>query len=1772
MSDRPKSIQLNDVLITEELSRRSPRDPNFQAENQAMRSLARQLVHAPEVMLQSLVDLAIELCGNTSTAGVSLVETSAEGEVVFRWVVLAGTLANHLGSYTPRNFSPCRVCLEQKAPVLFSYLERYFTYFQAANTPFVEGLVLPLIAEGQTLGTIWIVTHDEQRQFDLEDVRLMTGLADFTAAALLRNQQQASELQTVNQALAAESAERQQAEEQALALIQNLPGGAVFLVDRDLRYRLAEGEALSTAGFNSEGLVGRTIFEALSPELAASYEPMYRQALAGKPFEHEHYAHDRWYISRGTPLYGRSDAAYTVLVVSYDITERKQAEATLRESETRQAYLLSMSDALQPLTDPVAIQETATQIAMNHFGADRCYYCEIEDGNAIIRRDAARDGLPSVAGVYPLSSFPILQAIIDAGHPFAVQDVRTTDTVDDNLRQLCLRLQVISYINVPVIKNGQPVGILCLVKSTPRDWSKLEVELVVETADRTWATVERARAEAALRARETLYRALFDSIDEGVCLFEPLPLCSDGLRDYRYLAMNPAMQAMFNTPDLSGQSIRDNFPDEVEDWYADYDRVLETGQSFRFEREFERQGMVLEMFVTRVEDGSGQCLMAVMQDVTERKRHEATITADLQDTQLLHNLANRLTTESDTKALYQEIMAAAITLTRADAGTVQILDEATQDLLLLATQGFEQSLTNHFYRVNASSNTSCGRALATGNRIFVNFDVPQSEDPDGSMRMHIEAGYCWAQSTPLITRSGKPIGMVSTHWREYDGLSDRELRFLDLLARQAADLIEQRQAKAALYESEAKFRTFLSATSDIVYEMSANWREMRFLQGKAFIPTTDNPRLNWIDTYIPEPEKPRVWNTINQAIATRSTFELEHQVIRLDGTVGWTFSRAIPLLDETGQIVKWFGAASDITSQKQTEIALSASEAKYRSLFNSIDEGYCIIEVLFDERGNAFDYRFLEANPAFEQHTGLVDVIGRTVREFVPEHEAHWFETYGRIALAGEPERFENDAQELGRVYDVYAFRIGKPYKRQVAVLFNDITERKRREANLAFLAEVSQDLVQLTNIEDTMTVIGAKIGAYFQTVHCHFGVVDEAQQTVTITYEWQSASAPSLLGLHRIDDFHTRDFCRAMRAGEIYAVHDALQDPRTNAEQMAAFSVGAFINVPFIRDGQWRFLLGTFDSAPRHWREDEINLIQELTTRIWTRLERARAEATLAVNLRDTQRLHELSTRLISEDNLQVLYDEIVTAAVDLMQADAGTIQILEAETQDILLLASQGLDQKTVEYFYRLDAGFDTAYGVALASRKRALIDYDVPASEDPSGSLQKLVEAGFLCGQSTPLTTRSGRPIGIVSTHWHQHHRPSDRELRFLDLLARQATDLLDQRQAELERRQLLRREQAARAEAEQANRVKDEFLAILSHELRSPLNPILGWASLLLSRLSDSATIHRGLSVIERNAKLQTQLIDDLLDISRILRGKLSLEETTVSLKTVIEAAMEVVKIAAQAKSIALQFNCSEACQVRGDEGRLQQVVWNLLSNAVKFTSNGGRVDVCLETVNDQAQITVTDTGQGISPDFMPYLFQSFRQEDASVTRQHGGLGLGLAIVRYLVDAHGGRITADSPGLEQGATFTVQLPLLQEASVLPIASTLANVDLTGLKVLAVDDSEDTRELLDMVLRAYGAEICIVASGSEALANLAVFDPDVLICDISMPDMDGYTLLQQIRALPNTPRKNIPAIAVTAFAREEDRQRAIASGFQQHVAKPIESEVLARAIAQQVMRGEA
>ncbi|MFC5458858.1 ATP-binding protein [Massilia niabensis] len=456
------------------------------------------------------------------------------------------------------------------------------------------------------------------------------------------------------------------------------------------------------------------------------------------------------------------------------------------------------------------------------------------------------------------------------------------------------------------------------------------------------------------------------------------------------------------------------------------------------------------------------------------------------------------------------------------------------------------------------------------------------------------------------------------------------------------------------------------------------------------------------------------------------------------------------------------------------------------------------------------------------------------------------------------------------------------------------------------------------------------------------------------------------------------------------------------------------------------------------------------------------------------------------------------------------------------------------------------------------------------------------------SVPVTAGTGEVLG---TMFFGHPEPgvfTERTERIVRGIAAQAAVALDNtrlyeaaQQAAEERKVLLESEREARAEAERSSQMKDEFLATLSHELRTPLSAILGWAQVLRRGGKDEADLQRGLQTIERNARAQAQLIEDLLDMSRITSGKVLLDMQTLSPQGFVDAAIDTVRPAADAKNIRIEKRYDPAPgMIAGDPARLQQVVWNLLSNAIKFTPRGGQVTVEVGAGQGSVAVTVRDTGAGIGPEFITHVFERFRQADASMTRRHGGLGLGLAIVKHLVEQHGGTVRADSPGEGLGSSFTIELPLAKEmpkstarsrmilSSPPPAAPELTLRDLTGVSVLVVDDDRDARELILRILTDCHARVRIAASAREAFAALQADLPDLLISDLGMPEVDGFELLSWVRALPRDRGGLLPAVALTAFARSEDRLRALEAGFSSHISKPVEPSELIAAVGSLVL----
>ncbi|HMX29030.1 MAG TPA: PAS domain S-box protein, partial [Blastocatellia bacterium] len=599
-----------------------------------------------------------------------------------------------------------------------------------------------------------------------------------------------------------------------------------------------------------------------------------------------------------------------------------------------------------------------------------------------------------------------------------------------------------------------------------------------------------------------------------------------------------------------------------------------------------------------------------------------------------------------------------------------------------------------------------------------------------------------------------------------------------------------------------------------------------------------------------------------------------------------------------------------------------------------------------------------------------------------------------------------------------------------------------------------------------------------------------------------------------------------------------------------------------------------------------------------------------------------EINTRVLVEDGIPVGMQgiarditerhqaELMQARLNRQAALRADVSVALTDENDSLSQILQKCSEALVEHLEvacaRIWLANEPGDVLELKAGAGALTNLNCPQSYVPVGKFK----AGLVALEKTPyLTNDLATDPGVAAEDWSKIEgltafagyplMVGERLVGVIALLAKQRLEAdtlntlasvadtivhgVERKRIEDEREELLAREHEARMLAEAANHLKDDFLAMISHELRAPLTAILGWAQMLRSGTLDRASAERALTTIERNAKSQAHLVGDLLDASRIATGKLSLETKPVELLSVVDAAVDAVRPSVEAKNLRMQIVLEPwVGPFVGDPERLKQVVWNLLSNAIKFTPAGGLIEVRLERLENKALLIVSDTGQGIDPEFLPHIFDRFRQADSSSRRQQGGLGLGLAIVKHIVELHGGAIYAYSRGRGQGSDFMITLPLATQKSeattdelwpeTLPEEALQSrNGSLRGVKVLVVDDERDTREILSVMLVRYGTEVRTAGSVAEALEVLSAWQPDLLVSDIGMPVEDGYVMIEKLRALPPERGGQIPAVALTAFASPVDREKALASGFQRHLSKPVEPVELAKIVARVLGRSE-
>lgn len=1155
----------------------------------------------------------------------------------------------------------------------------------------------------------------------------------------------------------------------------------------------------------------------------------------------------------------------------------------------------------------------------------------------------------------------------------------------------------------------------------------------------------------------------------------------------------------------------------------------------------------------------------------ERARlYEAEARSKLQ-AERLQALAARLAIAATPDEIIRAVFAEGFAALGATAGSVVRLDG--DELAILASTGYPEDVIRRWQRFPLAASTPLSVAVRTGEGVWIEspaaYQLRFQRLPDSGALARSQA---WV-ALPLRV-SSRVLGGIGLSYPQSQPFDAEDRRFTMTLADLCAQALERSWLFAALQASEARFRTIVEATAQIIWTagpdgtFAGRQESWERFTGQTPAEYADG---NGIAAVHPE-DREGVLEQWQQVLRTRAPFELAYRLRHHGGGYRYVHARGTPIRAPDGAVVEWVGVAEDRT-------------------------------------------------------------------------------------------------------------------------------EQRRRELNTAFLAEISQELAQLDDEGAIMRVAGERIAAQLAVWRCQFTAYDLVEDRATVIYDASESSQIALRGRsYTISAFIGPDGVRQLTEGRQLAIPNTVADPVTlaTAEELARLEIGALVITPYHSGGRWAAALTVHERAPRLWHDDELTLLCELAERIWTRIERARAAATLrereaqlsafmanspgslfikdregrysavndaflvATGLTAAELLgmtdHELFPAELAE--LFVAEDEQVRASGEprrfeenftfagqqftflsqkfplpggsvgcigtditerrraeealrdytqrLQQLNAASLAINAAPTHEAVLQrivdegrALLGAQMAVVNFVPRGDWS-QAQTVVALAKGYSAWENYSAPATGEgiyriaydeqrtlrlSSAELQAHPAwRGFgdeaaahppLDGLLVaPLIDGDGKSIGVIqlSAKLEGSFSPADEAL--LIQLAQLAA-------IALENQTLYEQEQAARKEAEEANRLKDEFLATVSHELRTPLTALLGYAHLLRTRQRDEQYVARTIPKIERSARAQALIVEDLLDMSRIVSGKLRIELAPVDLVPIVQAALDNVRPTLELKSLQLAVELElEHSTVIGDASRLQQVVWNLLFNAAKFTPEGGSILVRLASRGREAELTVRDTGRGISPAFLPFVFDRFRQADSTSNRVSSGLGLGLAIVQHLVELHGGTVHVASDGEGKGATFTLRLPLAQ-ASDAAVAVGPGSMDaessepfppeLQGLRVLVVDDQPAILELLDELLTRSGVVVRLCDNAREALIAFQEWRPDVLLSDLAMPGEDGYWLVGQVRALPPEAGGDTAAIALTAYVRAEERAKVFAAGFQLFVPKPVEPAELRAALAH-VARGEA
>ena len=1325
------------------------------------------------------------------------------------------------------------------------------------------------------------------------------------------------------------------------------------------------------------------------------------------------------------------------------------------------------------------------------------------------------------------------------------------------------------------------------------------------------------RAEASLEAMRERFRGIYESSTDAI-----VHTSLDG----HILDVNAAFTRLtgYRRDEVANLKYQDLTPQEYHAFEAAIvGRVVESGEAAEYEKEYIRKDgtrvpIALTVFVVHGADGQHAGLAAIVKDITERKRAEEALRKETAYNDLLQAVAIAANEAETVEDAVQTCLDKICDLTRWPVGHLYLLGETSEELVptslwrLDHPERFEtfRQVTMQTRFVRGVSLP--GRVLESGKPVWIE-DV--THDP-GFVRARLAAdiGVKAGFGFPIVA-AADVVGVLEFFSSEALAPDASLLKVMAHVGTQLGQVVERQRAQDALRASEERARTQYKGFPIPTYTWQRRGDDFVLVDyNDAALFITQGQIQHTVGKFAGEVflDTPEAHDDIARCYSLQTNIrrEMTHRLV----TTGETKQLSTTYAFVPPDLVMVH--TEDITERKRAEAALQ-KETSYNQLLQAIaiaaneaatmeDAVQICLDRICTLTGWPVGHLFLVSkdDPNIVMATTLWNIGDdkrfETFRQVTEGKQFAYGESLpGRVLESGKPAWINDVTKDSNFPRTQLAIDLGGTIGVKAAFGFPVLIGTEVVGVLEFFSTEAVEPDESLLAV---MTHIGTQLGrvvereraeqALRESEERFRSVVESASDAIVLcdgegrTISWNKG-AEQIFGYSE-DEALAKPLCDFIMPERYRAGH------REGIERLCAGGepriIGKTLELHGLRkDGRefplelaldaWKTADGTFYSGIMRDVTERKRAEEERARLIHAQVARAEAEA----SERRSSFLAQASSILSASLDYEVTLNNLSTLVVPEL-ADWYAVDMLDADGV-VRRLALGHVDPRKIELAHEIEQRYppdpNAPHGVPNVLRTgksefySEIPDAMLEASTRDADHLQLARELGLKSAMIVPLIAR-GRTLGAITFVTAESGRLyTSADLALAEDLARRTALAVDN--ARLYR------------EAQEANRSKDEFLAMLSHELRTPLTSMLGWAQLLRSGKLDAATQERALETIERNTKAQAQLIEDLLDLSRIITGKLRLEVRPMELAPVIEAALDAARPAADAKAIQLQLVLNpNVGLVSGDADRLQQVVWNLLSNAIKFTPKEGRVEVRLERVNSQVAIVVSDTGQGISEEFLPFVFDRFRQADMGLTRRHGGLGLGLAIVRHMVELHGGTVSVTSPGEGLGSTFTVKIPLMPlrngngEAPAETGAAGNAGdgaaplvASLTGVRVLLVDDEADARELLTAVLERAGAEVCAAASVAQALEVFAVtsqWRPDVLVSDIGMPGEDGYSLIRKVRALEPERAGEVPAAALTAYARAEDRLRALSAGYQMHVAKPVEPDELVLVVARLAGRAAA